>query len=42
MPGGRTLRAELQQVSAVAQVEAISKRHLDWVTESVSAGVGVS
>jgi tRNA-dihydrouridine synthase B len=34
MPGGRTLRAELQQVSAVAQVEAISERHLAWVKES--------
>ena len=28
MPGGRTLRAELQQVSSVAQVQAISERHL--------------
>jgi tRNA-dihydrouridine synthase B len=31
MPGGRTLRAELQQVSSVAQVEAISERHLEAV-----------
>jgi tRNA-dihydrouridine synthase B len=31
MPGGRTLRAELQQVSSVAQVEAISERHLEWL-----------
>ena len=28
MPGGRSLRAELQQVSSVAQLEAISERHL--------------
>jgi tRNA-dihydrouridine synthase B len=28
MPGGRTLRAELQQVSSVAQLEVISERHL--------------
>ena len=31
MPGGRTLRGELQQVSSVAQVEAISERHLEEV-----------
>jgi tRNA-dihydrouridine synthase B len=31
MPGGRTLRGELQQVSSVAQVEAISERHLAWL-----------
>src|SRR6476660_2184230 len=31
MPGGRILRAELQQVSSVAQVEAISARHLAWL-----------
>jgi tRNA-dihydrouridine synthase B len=31
MPGGRTLRGELQQVSSVAQVEAISERHLAWM-----------
>ena len=29
MPGGRTLRAELQRVTSVAQVEAISERHLE-------------
>jgi tRNA-dihydrouridine synthase B len=28
MPGGRTLRAELQQVSSVAQLKAISEHHL--------------
>jgi len=28
MPAGRSLRAELQQVSSVVQVEAISERHL--------------
>jgi tRNA-dihydrouridine synthase B len=39
MPGGRLLRAELQQVSTVAQVEAISARHLEAV---VSASVSVS
>ena len=33
MPGGRTLRAELQQVSSVAQVEAISERHLAGLEE---------
>jgi tRNA-dihydrouridine synthase B len=27
MPGGRTLRAELQQVSSVSQVETIAERH---------------
>jgi tRNA-dihydrouridine synthase B len=32
MPGGRTLRGELQQVSSVAQLEAISERHLEEVT----------
>ncbi|MBV8352839.1 MAG: tRNA-dihydrouridine synthase, partial [Verrucomicrobia bacterium] len=31
MPGGRSLRAELQQVSSVAHVEAISMRHLAWL-----------
>jgi tRNA-dihydrouridine synthase B len=31
MPGGRTLRGELQQVSSVAQVEAIKERHLAWM-----------
>jgi tRNA-dihydrouridine synthase B len=31
MPGGRTLRGELQQVSSVAQLEAISERHLEEV-----------
>jgi len=35
MPGGRSLRAELQQVSSVAQLEAISERHLAWVREEV-------
>jgi tRNA-dihydrouridine synthase B len=29
MPGGRTLRAELQRVTSVAQVEAISEKHLE-------------
>jgi tRNA-dihydrouridine synthase B len=38
MPGGRTLRAELQQVSSVAEVEAISERHLAWL-DSDHAGV---
>jgi tRNA-dihydrouridine synthase B len=38
MPGGRALRAELQQVSSVAEVEAISERHLEEVASvSVSA-----
>jgi tRNA-dihydrouridine synthase B len=38
MPGGRTLRAELQQVSSVAQLKAISERHLEEVASvSVSA-----
>jgi tRNA-dihydrouridine synthase B len=39
MPGGRNLRAELQHVTSVAQVEAISERHLDEVAsgEVVSA-----
>jgi tRNA-dihydrouridine synthase B len=31
MPGGRSLRAELQRVSSLAQVEAISRRHLAWL-----------
>jgi tRNA-dihydrouridine synthase len=31
MPGGRALRAELQQVSSVAEVEAISGRHLEEI-----------
>jgi tRNA-dihydrouridine synthase B len=34
MPGGRMLRAELQQVFSVAQVEAISERHIDWLTSA--------
>jgi tRNA-dihydrouridine synthase B len=42
MPGGRTLRAELQQVSSVAQVEAISKRHLAWMNEGGSSQCQVS
>jgi tRNA-dihydrouridine synthase B len=29
MPGGRTLRAELQRVTSVSEVEAISDRHLE-------------
>jgi tRNA-dihydrouridine synthase B len=41
MPGGRSLRAELQQVSSVSQLEAISKHHLAWARE-VSASVSVS
>lgn len=36
MPGGCTLRADLQTVSSVTQVEAISERHLEEVS-SVSA-----
>jgi tRNA-dihydrouridine synthase B len=31
MPGGRSLRAELQQVIAVADVEAIAERHMAWL-----------
>ena len=31
MPGGRTLRGELQKVSSVAQVAAISERYLAWM-----------
>jgi tRNA-dihydrouridine synthase B len=43
MPGGRTLRSELQHVISVAQVEAIAERHLEEVARlSVSASVGVS
>jgi len=34
MPGGRTLRAELQQVTSVTQVEAISERHLEEVVSA--------
>jgi tRNA-dihydrouridine synthase B len=36
MPGGRALRAELQHVSSVVQVEAISERHLADEKLSVS------
>jgi nifR3 family TIM-barrel protein len=36
MPGGRILRAELQQVSSVSQLEAISRHHLEWLQEVVS------
>jgi tRNA-dihydrouridine synthase B len=36
MPGGRILRAELQQVSSVSQLEAISRHHLEWRREVVS------
>jgi len=39
MPGGRTLRAELQRVTSVSEVEAISERHLE---EVVNASVSVS
>jgi len=43
MPGGRTLRGELQQVSSVAQVEAISERHLAWMnSENVLEQYAVS
>jgi tRNA-dihydrouridine synthase B len=43
MPGGRGLRAELQQVSSVAQVKAISDRHLDWLnSENVAEQNSVS
>ena len=38
MPGGRTLRAELQRVTSVAEVEAISDRHL----EQSAGGIGLS
>ena len=31
MPGGRLLRAELQQVIAVGDVEAIAERHIGWL-----------
>lgn len=31
MPGGRQLRCELQQVTALAQVEELAARHLDWI-----------
>jgi tRNA-dihydrouridine synthase B len=41
MPGGRTLRAELQKVSSVTQLEAISERHLEEVARD-SASVSVS
>jgi tRNA-dihydrouridine synthase len=34
MPCGRNLRAELQQVSSVVQVEEISERHLAWLDSS--------
>jgi tRNA-dihydrouridine synthase B len=36
MPAGRTLRAELQQVSSVAQVEEIASSHMGSVSASVS------
>jgi len=36
MPGGRILRAELQQVSSVAQVGTISERHLAWLNSEDS------
>jgi tRNA-dihydrouridine synthase B len=42
MPGGRTLRAELQQVSSVAQLKAISERHIKEVAETTSASVSAS
>jgi tRNA-dihydrouridine synthase B len=43
MPGGRTLRAELQKVSSVTQLEAISERHLEEVArDSASVSVSVS
>jgi tRNA-dihydrouridine synthase B len=31
MPGGRLLRAELQQVTMVGDVEAIAERHIGWL-----------
>lgn len=31
MPGGRLLRSEFQQVIALAQVEDLAARHLDWI-----------
>jgi hypothetical protein len=43
MPGGRTLRAELQQVSSVAQVEDIAERHMGSVSaEEVSVSGEIS
>jgi tRNA-dihydrouridine synthase B len=42
MPGGRTLRAELQQVSSVAQVEEISMHHLASVSAGVEPGILVA
>jgi tRNA-dihydrouridine synthase B len=36
MSGGRMLRAELQQVSSVVEVEAISERHLEAVASCLS------
>jgi len=41
MPGGRSLRAELQQVSSIAQVEAISRRHLAWFNSENVAEEGL-
>jgi hypothetical protein len=41
MPGGRTLRAELQQVSSVVQVEEIAEIHMGSVSaEEVSVSGG--
>jgi tRNA-dihydrouridine synthase B len=38
MPGGRTLRAEFQQVSSVGQVEAIAERYIRSAGSAASAG----
>ena len=40
MPGGRTLRAELQKVSSVTQLEAISELHLEEVASCQLPVVG--
>ena len=42
MPGGRILRAELQQVCSVAQVGTISERHLAWLNSEESEKLSVA
>jgi len=36
MPGGRWLRSEFQHVTALAQVEDLAARHLDWIRSGVA------
>jgi tRNA-dihydrouridine synthase B len=42
MPGSRLLRAELQRVSSVTDVQSIADRHLRWCTSAISPEADVA